>query len=123
MKTLPDFDTLRDIAKSSPEYLEKIRKELSDEIIENSPSEDSKRRLRGLQFKINTTIQLSKNPMSSCIKISNMMHESLSRLSVELNDFSALSNQGENLYAVDSTKKLSPEIKKPNIIEFSKTPK
>lgn len=44
------------------------------------------RKLRGLQFHIDMEIRRSKTPMAACIKISEMMHGSLSKLRSALND-------------------------------------
>lgn len=79
MRKLPEFD---DLVKMSKEDLEVLRKEYIEEIINSARTEDQKRRLRGLQFKIDMEREKAKNPMDACIKISKMMHDSF----VELRD-------------------------------------
>jgi hypothetical protein len=78
-KELPDFDVLLEMAKKRPEQLESLRLELIEDII-SSASEDVQRRLRGLQFKVDVTRRTARTPMASCIKISQMMFDSLERL-------------------------------------------
>lgn len=80
MRNLPDFEVLSKLAKEDPEALESLRREMVEEVIEAAPTEDHKRRLRGLQFKIEMERKKAKNPIASCIKISQMMQDSFSKL-------------------------------------------
>lgn len=93
---LPDFDVLLGMAKNNPDELEQLRKNLTGQVIDSAPDE-IKRRLHGLQFQIDARRHSSKNPMSSCIKISQMMHESFSSLRFMLNNFT---EQGDALPAL-----------------------
>ena len=74
---LPDFETLVALAKNDPAALDRIRKEASETII-NGARQDIQQRLRGLQFQIDMEIRRSKSPLDGCIRISRMMHDSLS---------------------------------------------
>lgn len=85
-KELPEFDVLLDMAAKRPEQLEQLRADLIEDIISSAP-ERLQRRLRGLQFKVDATRQMSRNPMASCIKVSQMMHESLHDLREALGTF------------------------------------
>jgi Protein of unknown function (DUF3135) len=76
---LPGFDTLRYLAEHDPERLELLRRTLTEQLIARSP-EDSRRRLRGLQFQINARIKLAPNPIAACVAISTMMHAALDDL-------------------------------------------
>ena len=76
---LPNFDILKKIAETNPQELEDLRYKLSNEIINSAPKRLHKR-LRGLQFQIDTKRKLSKTALSSCIQISAMMHNSLEEL-------------------------------------------
>ena len=80
MKKLPEFEDLVKMAKEDPEGLENLRKECIDEIINSANDEDQRRRLRGLQFKIDMEREKAKNPMAACIKLSQMMHDSFAKL-------------------------------------------
>ena len=82
---LPEFDKLREMAKQNPEQLEKLRAELCDQLIQEAP-EEHRRRLRGLQFRIDMERQRAKSPMAACIAISGMMHDSFDRLRQVLNE-------------------------------------
>jgi hypothetical protein len=78
-KVLPSFERLREMAIQDPDALEGLRQEYVQAIIDKAP-EAYRLRLKGLQFKIDGQRRLSKNPMSACINISKMMHESLNQL-------------------------------------------
>ncbi len=77
--SLPDFDELVKLAKENPEELERIRQQACEELIEEAP-EQFKRKLRGLQFKIDMERRRARTPMASCLKISEMMHDSFGQL-------------------------------------------
>lgn len=76
---LLDFDTLMEMAQKSPDKLELLRKRMIKEVIDGARG-SSRRRLEGLQFKIDMEIRRSKTPLASCIRISQMMHESMADL-------------------------------------------
>lgn len=78
-RELPEFDVLLEMAERRPEQLEALRVELIEAII-SSAREDCQRRLRGLQFKVDSTRRAARTPMAACIRISQLMHESLTQL-------------------------------------------
>ena len=81
MKTeLPDFDVLVRMAREEPERLEALRKELTQSIIQSAKTEDSRRRLEGLQFQVDMMREKSGTPLAACIRISEMMARSLGEL-------------------------------------------
>lgn len=82
---LPSFDKLRELAQNDPTELERLRIELCEQIIHDAP-EQYRRRLRGLQFKIDMERRKAKSPMAACITISGMMHDSFDKLRVALNE-------------------------------------
>ncbi len=81
---LPDFDTMLELAENNPHELEDIRKAAIEALISSAPVE-MQRRLRGLQFQIDAHCSIANNPMASCIKISEMMHQSFHKLRWALN--------------------------------------
>lgn len=83
--TLPDFDKLRDMAQKDPEGLERLRIQLCDQLIQSAP-EAYRRKLRGLQFRVDMERRRAKNPMAACIAISAMMHDSFDQLRQALNE-------------------------------------
>lgn len=86
MSDFPNFDQLLKWAKEDPEQLERFRQQQIDSIINSAP-EENQRRLRGLQFQIDAQRKLHANsPMASCVKISQMMHDSFAELRIWLND-------------------------------------
>lgn len=84
---LPEFDILLQLAEQDPEQLENIRQHLANRTINSAP-DYLRHRLRGLQFRIDTTRQLAKSPMAACIQISEMMTESFEQLRQALNGVS-----------------------------------
>ncbi len=83
-KPLPSFERLLDMAKNNPDALERLRQKHVKAAINNAPAE-YRHRLSGLQFRIDGQRHLAKNPMSACIGISQMMHESLHQLKNTIN--------------------------------------
>lgn len=88
MSDFPSFDTLLKMAQERPDELEKFRLEQIDLLINQAP-EHSRNRLKGLQFQIDAQRSLHKDShMGACLKISQMMHESLAELRGWLNSVS-----------------------------------
>ncbi|MBL4868288.1 MAG: DUF3135 domain-containing protein [Pseudomonadales bacterium] len=85
MPALPEFDELLRLAEKDPDRLEALRAEMCEQLILDAPVE-LRRRLRGLQFRIDMERRRSSTPMAACIKISEMMHESFGRLRDALNE-------------------------------------
>lgn len=81
--TLPNFDSLVEMAQKSPEKFESLRTRMIKEVIDGARG-TCKQRLKGLQFNIDMEIRRAKTSMASCIKISQMMHESLAQLQTHL---------------------------------------
>jgi hypothetical protein len=67
------------LAKSDPRALEKLRQEATHALINDAP-DHLQRRLRGLQFQIDMEVRRSKSHLQSCIRVSQMMHDSLSEM-------------------------------------------
>lgn len=76
---LPGYETLRYLAEHNPEALEQLRRDLTEQLINNAPPR-SRRRLRGLQFQIDARRGLAPNPVAACVAVSGMMHETLDHL-------------------------------------------
>lgn len=76
---LLDFDSLVEMAQKSPEKFESLRIRMIKEVIDGARG-TCKQRLEGLQFNIDMEVRRAKTPMAGCIKISQMMHESLAQL-------------------------------------------
>jgi len=70
------FDTMMSMAKDDPEGFEHLRQQMINAVIDDAP-EDSRRRLIGLQWRVDQERRLAKTPMGACIRISNMMWESV----------------------------------------------
>jgi len=74
-----DFDEWAALYQSDPAAFEARRaREISQAI--NSASEGSRRRLQGLQFRIELELQRSKTPLGRCVRMSNMMWDSVLEL-------------------------------------------
>ena len=68
------------MARHNPEGLERLRRSLTDAVIASAGSEATRRRLQGLQFRIDMERQRSGTPLAACIRISEMMCRSLQEL-------------------------------------------
>ena len=77
---LPAFDILVDMARNDPEGLETLRRSLTDAVIAAASSENTKRRLQGLQFRVDMERRRAGTPLAATIRISEMMCRSLADL-------------------------------------------
>lgn len=80
---LPSFDEMKTMAQEQPEALENLRRRLTAELIDNAP-QSHRRRLEGLAFVIEAECRKARNPMQACIRLSQMMHDSLVELKTSL---------------------------------------
>lgn len=81
MKTrLPAFDVLVHMARNDPEGLETLRRSLTDAVIAAARSDVTRRRLQGLQFRVDMERERSGTPLAATIRISEMMCRSLADL-------------------------------------------
>lgn len=86
------FDELAELAQSDPEAFEAYRSQQIEAVINEAP-EYLRHRLRGLQFQVDAQRSLHDNPLGSCIKISQMMHDSFAQLQDVLNSVSDLTDK------------------------------
>ncbi len=87
-RTLPNFDALLGMALNDPERLEQLRVDLTNQVIDSAPDR-IKHRLHGLQFEIDARRRSASTPLSACMKISEMMHESFGSLRIVLNNIAS----------------------------------
>jgi len=73
---LVDFDQFTELAKSDPEAFEAKRAEVIEQVIQSMPAH-KQHRMRCLQWKIDQVRKQAGNPMAACIKLSEMMWDSL----------------------------------------------
>lgn len=67
-----DFDEWKELASSDPEAFEERRKRAIEEAIAQAP-QYMQTRLRALQWRIDVERGRASNPLSACIRLSNMM--------------------------------------------------
>ena len=77
---LPAFDVLVDLARNDPQRLERLRKKLTEDIIDNAADEQRRKRLAGLQFRVDMERKRARTPLQATIRISEMMCQSLADL-------------------------------------------
>lgn len=85
MAELPDFDTLMQLHREDPEALERLRQDLTSELMLKA-SDHTRRRLEGLQFRINMELRRAGNPTARYLRLSDMMQESFQELNYCLNN-------------------------------------
>ena len=71
-----DFDQWMKLAEKDPEAFDKKRQDLIQATINEAPAQ-MHQRLNGLQWHIDTEIKLAKNPMDACLRIHQMMMDSV----------------------------------------------
>jgi hypothetical protein len=107
----PPFDELKQLAEDSPAAFEELRTELVEDLIRNS-DRSSQKRLRGLQFVIDSRRDLAGNPVKAMIEIQSMMHASLERLN------RALQSLGQD--AAEPQHSLTSRPAPDNVVLFSR---
>lgn len=80
-----DFDTWAHLAKHDKDEFERRRKAAIEELIASAPA-SSQQRLRGLQFRIDMERRRAVTPLGACVRISEMMWDSVFKLHDTLND-------------------------------------
>lgn len=103
-----NFDQLVELAAKDPIAFEAYRTEQIEATI-SSADANNQRRLRGLQFQVDAQRSLQGNAMSSCVKVYEMMQESLSSLNDLLQD-----------YSKGTTSTASPEAIPAKVLSFSR---
>jgi len=71
-----DFEYWKKLAKDNPELFERKRRDALEAVINSAPCR-IQQRLRGLQWRVDMERQRAKNPLNSCLRIYNMMWESV----------------------------------------------
>lgn len=85
-----DFEYWRDLASKDPEAFEQKRLETIETFLADVPSDEMKRRLRGLQWRVEMERKRSYNAMDSAIRIYDMMWDSVARNYEELQKLAAM---------------------------------
>lgn len=68
------------MARNDPQGLEALRKSLTEAVIDAASNEIARRRLKGLQFKVDMECEKATTPLAACIRVSEMMCRSLADL-------------------------------------------
>lgn len=71
-----DFDHWMKLAEENPEVFEQKRQDKIQAFIKEVPKQ-RQQRLIGLQWRIDTEIKLANNPVDACLKIHQMMMDSV----------------------------------------------
>lgn len=71
-----DFDSLAQLAQSDPQAFETKRQAMIADLIESAP-EGLRERLRSFQWRVDMERQRCNNPLQACIRISNMMWDTI----------------------------------------------
>lgn len=79
LKRQDDFDYWMDLAERDPECFEEYRTRLLNEYIANTP-EEKQEHLRRLQWRVDQSRRLAKNPIDAMNRISRLMWDELLRL-------------------------------------------
>lgn len=74
-----DFETWAHLAKHDKDEFERRREAAIEHLIASAPP-SSQRRLRGLQFRIDMERRRAVTPLGACVRISEMMWDSVLKL-------------------------------------------
>ncbi len=72
-----DFEYWRDLAATDAAAFETARRQAIDALIDSAPEERQRRRMQGLQWRIDRIRDTAPNAMDACLKISRMMWDSV----------------------------------------------
>lgn len=81
---LPDFDQLLDLAQNSPEELERLRREMTRQVLDSTTDQGMRQRLEQLVFRIDAERHRGRTPLSLCLHYSSLMQDHLLILNQEL---------------------------------------
>lgn len=70
-----NFDELKDLYEKSPDEFELRRQNLVSNFIASLPNKIVRKKIKGLQFKIDMERRKSKNPYDSCIKLNKLLRD------------------------------------------------
>jgi hypothetical protein len=73
-----DFDAWSDLAERDPLAFEARRQQVLQDTIERISEGEDRRRLLGLQWRIDVIRDNASNPMAACVKLYDMMWDSVS---------------------------------------------
>jgi len=82
--SLPEFDTLLDMARNDPAALEDLRQKLTEDVLADARNDAQRKRLEGLVFKVDMERRRSSSPMGAVIRLSEMMCQSLADLQLAI---------------------------------------
>lgn len=85
-RTLPAFEVLAELGRRDPDALQALGRLLTDDVIKHAPRPASRRRLEGLKFRIEMERRRAPDALSACVRLSQLMHQSLSELHTVLNE-------------------------------------
>jgi hypothetical protein len=85
-----DFEAWATLARDNPEEFERRRRAAIDSLIASSPA--NRRRLEGVQFRIDMERRLAHSPLKACLRVSEMMWDTFLELRTELTELGAHAN-------------------------------
>lgn len=113
---IPSHEFLSQLAREDSQAYEALRRELLESFIESTPARH-KRRLRGLQFRVDNERRLSHTALGSTVRIYQLMWESFLCLNREWQDFARMNEECEKLQEPTQALEYVPK-RTARIIEF-----
>lgn len=99
--SIPDFDSLVQLAQNDPGALELLRTELIEQ------PEAQRQKLERMQFRINGVIRMANNPIHTCVLLNDLLMASASDLLQKLNQIS----RECDIEAIDTTELRQPQLR------------
>jgi hypothetical protein len=103
--SIPDFDSLVQLAQNDPVALEQLRMELVEQHIAGRP-ETQRQKLERMQFRINGVIRRASNPVHTCVLLNDLLMESAADLLQKLNQIPGKRDRE----AIDTAQPRQPQL-------------
>ncbi|MBV0934805.1 DUF3135 domain-containing protein [Marinobacterium weihaiense] len=104
--SIPDFDSLVQLAQNDPVALEQLRMELVEQHIAGRP-ETQRQKLERMQFRINGVIRRASNPVHTCVLLNDLLMERSADLLQKLNQIPGKRDRE----AIDTAQPRQPQLR------------
>ncbi|MFA7281243.1 MAG: DUF3135 domain-containing protein [Sterolibacterium sp.] len=115
-RELPSHEELSRLAHDDPQAYETLRREFVENFIENAPDKYRKR-LRGIQFRVDHERQLSHTALGSTVRVYKMMWDSFLCLNSTWQEITGIGDRCDFTFELRSSEKELPKTSA-QILEF-----
>jgi hypothetical protein len=123
-----DFEVWATLARENPDEFERRRRAAIAALIASSPA--NRRRLEGMQFRIDMERRLAHSPLKACLRVSAMMWDTFLELRTELAELGTIADAPQRAHLAlvqpdcpDSATAHEAELPPPSATVFSFAPR